>query len=171
MSHTFEHTGYQQVHGCMHNVFTTKTARPLLPCCWGYSLGLLFMCSIHWIALIFSCLAHDLFVCWCSAFVVNSVTYCTCSLYSPLVSATDQIMVGHCHLQCAAGMFVGRGASFVPRSQNNSPGTARASQMARCSADHWAGEELIAGIDGNGIGHVSFQWFQSVSTGSRSRKC
>ena len=40
MSHTIEHTGYQQVHGCMRNVLTTKTARPLLPCCWGYSLGL-----------------------------------------------------------------------------------------------------------------------------------
>ena len=42
MSHTFEHTGYQQLHGCMHNVLTTKTAWPLLPCCWGYSLGLFF---------------------------------------------------------------------------------------------------------------------------------
>ena len=43
MSHTFEHTGYQQLHGCMHNVLTTKTAWPLLPCCWGYSLGLFFL--------------------------------------------------------------------------------------------------------------------------------
>ena len=43
MSHTFDPTGYQQVHGCMHNVFTTKTARPLLPCCWGYSLGLFYL--------------------------------------------------------------------------------------------------------------------------------
>ena len=47
MSHTFEHTGYQQVHGCMHNALTTKTARPLLPCCWGYSLGLFFKRK-HW---------------------------------------------------------------------------------------------------------------------------
>ena len=40
VSHTFEHTGYQQLHGCVHNVLTTKTAWPLLPGCRGYSLGL-----------------------------------------------------------------------------------------------------------------------------------
>ena len=41
MSHTLERSGYEQVHRCMHNVLT-KIARPLLPCCWGYSLGLFF---------------------------------------------------------------------------------------------------------------------------------
>ena len=53
MSHTFEHTGYQQLHGCMHNVLTTKTAWPLLPCCWGYSLGLFKVVSscFDWISL------------------------------------------------------------------------------------------------------------------------
>lgn len=137
-----------------------------------------FIFSIHRITLICLCLVHAVFVCWCSDLVVNSVTYRTCCSYFPMVSATDQITPGHCHLQCAAGMSVGRGASFVPRSQNNSPGAARASQMARCSADHWAGERFIVGTDR--IGHVSFQWFQSVSVqiasdnhivGSRFQMC
>ena len=39
MSHTFEHSGHQQVNCCMHHVLT-NIGRPLLPCCWGYSLGL-----------------------------------------------------------------------------------------------------------------------------------
>ena len=41
MSHTFEHSGHQQVNRCMHHVLT-NIGRPLLPCCWGYSLGLFF---------------------------------------------------------------------------------------------------------------------------------
>ena len=42
MSHTFEHSGHQQVNCCMHHVLT-NIGRPLLPCCWGYSLGLFFL--------------------------------------------------------------------------------------------------------------------------------
>ena len=39
MSHTFEHSRHQQVNCCMHHVLP-NIGRPLLPCCWGYSLGL-----------------------------------------------------------------------------------------------------------------------------------
>ena len=46
MSHTFEHSGHQQVNCCMHHVLT-NIGRPLLPCCWGYSLGLWYNYGIN----------------------------------------------------------------------------------------------------------------------------